>query len=153
MLKYVVTIEGHRVVALIDQFGPELSRLYIDGEFCDIYDPNDFNPWKDDELWPGFFSPMWKTILRGPFVGADGEPVLIEFQIRSGGNAVYDRILCAGEIVKRWKNTHSIGFSGRQRSLDCQRRLPRYFPCAPSSQLRNLSENKLNNIGSLKIYH
>jgi predicted TIM-barrel fold metal-dependent hydrolase len=48
---------------------------------------------------------------------------------------------------------HSIGFSGRQRSLDCQRRLPRYFPCAPSSQLRNLSENNLNNIGNLKIYH
>ena len=48
---------------------------------------------------------------------------------------------------------HSIGFSGRQRSLDCQKRLPRYFPCAPSSQLRNLSENKLYNISSLKIYH
>jgi hypothetical protein len=48
---------------------------------------------------------------------------------------------------------HSIGFSGRQRSLDCQRRLPLYFPCAPSSQLRNLSENNLNNIGNLKIYH
>jgi hypothetical protein len=48
---------------------------------------------------------------------------------------------------------HSIGFSGRRRSLDCQRRLPRYFPCAPSSQLRNLSENNLNNIGNLKIYH
>jgi hypothetical protein len=47
----------------------------------------------------------------------------------------------------------SIGFSGRQRSLDCQRRLPLYFPCAPSSQLRNLSENNLNNIRSLKIYH
>jgi hypothetical protein len=30
---------------------------------------------------------------------------------------------------------------------------PRYFPCAPSSQLRNLSENKLNDINSLKIYH
>jgi hypothetical protein len=40
MVKYMVTIEGHRVVALIDQFGLELSRLYIDGEFCDIYDPN-----------------------------------------------------------------------------------------------------------------
>jgi hypothetical protein len=50
-------------------------------------------------------------------------------------------------------NPHSIGFSGRQRSLDCQRRLPLYFPCAPSSQLRNLSENNLNNIGNLKIYH
>jgi hypothetical protein len=37
MLKYVVTIEGHQVVALIDQFGLELSRLYIDEEFCDIY--------------------------------------------------------------------------------------------------------------------
>ena len=47
----------------------------------------------------------------------------------------------------------SIGFSGRQRSLDCQRRLPLYFPCAPSSQLRHLSENNLNNIRSLKIYH
>jgi hypothetical protein len=31
--------------------------------------------------------------------------------------------------------------------------LPLYFPCAPSSQLRNLSENNLNNISSLKIYH
>ena len=30
---------------------------------------------------------------------------------------------------------------------------PRYFPCAPSSQLRNLSENKLNDINILKIYH
>ena len=48
---------------------------------------------------------------------------------------------------------HSIGFSGRQRSLDCQRRLPLYFPCASSSQLRNLSENNLNNISSLKIYY
>ena len=48
---------------------------------------------------------------------------------------------------------HSIGFSGRQRSLDCQRRLPRYVPCAPSSQLRNLSENTLNNISRLKVYH
>ena len=38
------------------------------------------------------------------------------------------------------KFPHSIGFRGRQRSLDCQRRLPRYLPCAPSSQLRNLSE-------------
>ena len=28
MLKYDVTIEGHKVVALIDQFGRELSRLY-----------------------------------------------------------------------------------------------------------------------------
>jgi hypothetical protein len=48
---------------------------------------------------------------------------------------------------------HSIGFSGRQKSLDCQRHLPRYFPCAPSSQLRNLSENRSNNISNLKIYH
>jgi hypothetical protein len=48
---------------------------------------------------------------------------------------------------------HSTELRGRQRSLDCQRRLPRYFPCAPSSQLRNLSENNLNNIGNLKIYH
>jgi hypothetical protein len=48
---------------------------------------------------------------------------------------------------------HSIGFRGRQRSLDCQRRLPRDFPCAPSSQLRHLSEHKLNNISSLKAYH
>jgi hypothetical protein len=47
---------------------------------------------------------------------------------------------------------HSIGFSGRQRSLDCQRCLPLYFPCAPSSQLRHLPENNLNNISSLKIY-
>jgi hypothetical protein len=53
----------------------------------------------------------------------------------------------------RWDDPHSIGFSGRQRSLDCQRRLPLYFPCAPSSQLHNLSENNLNNISSLKIYH
>ena len=53
----------------------------------------------------------------------------------------------------RNQNPHSIGFSGRQRSLDCQRRLPLYFPCAPSSQLRHLSENNLNNISSLKIYH
>jgi hypothetical protein len=30
---------------------------------------------------------------------------------------------------------------------------PRYFPCAPSSQLRNLSENNLNNLSNLKIYH
>jgi putative transposase len=51
------------------------------------------------------------------------------------------------------KMPQSTGFSGRQRSLDCQRRLPLYFPCAPSSQLRNLSENNLNNIGNLKIYH
>jgi hypothetical protein len=51
------------------------------------------------------------------------------------------------------KFSHSIGFSGRQRSHDCQRRLPLYFPCAPSSQLRNLSKNNLNNIGNLKIYH
>jgi hypothetical protein len=55
--------------------------------------------------------------------------------------------------AEKVKFPHSIGFSGRQRSLDCQRRLPRYFPCAPSSQLRNLSENKLNNISSLKVYH
>jgi hypothetical protein len=51
------------------------------------------------------------------------------------------------------KGSHSIGFSGRQRSLGCQRRLPLYFPCTPSSQLRNLLENNLNNIGNLKIYH
>ena len=44
MLKYAVTIEGHRVVALIDQFGLELSHFYIDGEFCDIYDPFIYNP-------------------------------------------------------------------------------------------------------------
>jgi hypothetical protein len=56
-------------------------------------------------------------------------------------------------VVYRLIFSHSIGFSGRQRSLDCQRRLPLYFPCAPSSQLRNLSENNLNNIGNLKIYH
>src|SRR5262245_478232 len=48
---------------------------------------------------------------------------------------------------------HSIGFSGRHRSLDCQGRLPLYFPCAPSSQLRNLSKNNLNNINILKIHH
>src|SRR5215216_7203991 len=47
----------------------------------------------------------------------------------------------------------STGFRGRQRSLDCQRRLPRYVPCAPSSQLRNWSKNNLNNMGNLKIYH
>jgi hypothetical protein len=29
MLKYVVSIESHRVEALIDQFGLELSRFYI----------------------------------------------------------------------------------------------------------------------------
>jgi hypothetical protein len=46
-----------------------------------------------------------------------------------------------------------LAFSGRQRSLDGQRRLPHYFPCASASQLRNLSENNLNNIGNLKIYH
>lgn len=63
MLKYDVTIDGHRVMALIDQFGQQLSRLYIDGEFCDIYDPFNYNPWKDDELWRGFHSPTWKTIL------------------------------------------------------------------------------------------
>ena len=40
VLRYEATIEGHRVVALIDQFGLELSRLYIDREFCDIYDPS-----------------------------------------------------------------------------------------------------------------
>jgi hypothetical protein len=105
MIEYVVTIEGHQVVALIDQFGFELSRLYIDGEFCDIYDPNVFNPWKEDNpLWPGFYSPKWKTILRGPFLGPDGEPVLVEFQIRAGMDDVYDRILCAGKKIKRWKN-------------------------------------------------
>jgi hypothetical protein len=49
--------------------------------------------------------------------------------------------------------SHSIGFSGKQKSLDCQRHLPRYFPCAPSSQLRDLSENRFNNISNLKIYH
>jgi hypothetical protein len=104
MLKYVVTIEGHRVEALIDQFGFELSRFYIDGEFCDTYDPNTYNPWKDDELWPGLCSPEWKTILRGPIIGEDGEPALVEFQIRSGMDDVYDRILFNGEVVKRWKN-------------------------------------------------
>ena len=50
-------------------------------------------------------------------------------------------------------SSHFIGFSGRQRSLDCQRRLPLYFPCASYSQLRNLSENNLNNISILKIYY
>jgi hypothetical protein len=105
MIEYVVTIEGHQVVALIDQHGFEVSRFYIDGEFCDIYDPSLCNPWKEDTLaWHGFCSPTWKTILRGPFLGADGEPVLVEFQIRSGADDVYDRILCAGKIVKRWKN-------------------------------------------------
>jgi hypothetical protein len=54
---------------------------------------------------------------------------------------------------RRYNKPHSIGFSGRQRSLDCQRRLPLHFPCAPSSQLRNLSENNLNNISNLKIYY
>ena len=63
MLKYVVTIEGHQVVALIDQFGRELSRLYIDRKFCDIYNPNAYNPWKDDPLWHGFHSP--KAIAHG----------------------------------------------------------------------------------------
>jgi hypothetical protein len=53
MFEYIVTIEGHRIVALIDQFGVELSRFYIDGELCDTYDADNFNPWKDDELWPG----------------------------------------------------------------------------------------------------
>jgi hypothetical protein len=82
MLKYELTIEGHRVVALIDQFGCELSRLYIDREFCDIYDPLIINPWKgEDEVAHGFFSPTWKSILRGPFLRADGEPALVEFQI------------------------------------------------------------------------
>jgi hypothetical protein len=104
MIKYEVTIEGHRVVALIDQFGRELSRLYIDEEFCDIYDPNVSNPWKDDELGPGFWSPQWKTILRGPFLRPEGEPVLVEFQIRSGNDDVYDRILCGGKKIRRWKN-------------------------------------------------
>jgi hypothetical protein len=104
MFTYVVTIEGHRVVALIDQFGVELSRFYIDGEFCDTYDPNVVNPWKDDELCHGFWSPTWKTILRGPIIRADGEPALVEFQIRSGMDDVYDRIRYDGKIVKRWKN-------------------------------------------------
>jgi hypothetical protein len=104
MVKYVVTIEGHQVVALIDQFGFERSRLYIDGEFCDIYDPFIYNPWKDDPLWPGLCSPTWKTILRGPFLREDGEPVLVEFQIRSCLDDVYDRILCGGKKIKRWKN-------------------------------------------------
>jgi hypothetical protein len=105
MIEYVVTIEGHRVVALIDQFGLELSRLYIDGEFCDIYDPSIINPWKgENDIWNGFWSPKWKTILRGPFLRPDGEPVLVEFQIRSGMDDVYDRILCAGKKIKRWKN-------------------------------------------------
>jgi hypothetical protein len=99
-----VTIEGHRVVALIDQFGVELSRLYIDGEFCDTYDANAYNPWKDDELWPGIWSPEWKTILRGPIVRRDGEIALVEFQIKSGMDDVYDRILCAGTVVKKWRN-------------------------------------------------
>ena len=104
MLKYVVTIEGHQVVALIDQFGHQLSQLYIDEEFCDIYDPFISNPWKDDELGPGFWSPQWKTILRGPFLRPDGKPALVEFQIRSGMDDVYDRILCDGKKIKRWKN-------------------------------------------------
>ena len=105
MIEYVVTIEGHQVVALIDQFGFEPSRVYIDGEFCDIYDPSIINPWKgDNDLWNGFWSPKWKTILRGPFLGPDGEPVLVEFQIRSGMDDVYDRILCAGKKIKQWKN-------------------------------------------------
>jgi hypothetical protein len=105
MIEYVVTIEGHRVVALIDQFGRELSRFYIDGELCDTYDPNVFNPWKDDELWRGFHSPgTWKTILRGPIIREDGEPALVEFQIRSGMDNVYDRIICGGKKIKRWKS-------------------------------------------------
>jgi len=37
MFEYIVTIEAHRIVALIDQFGVELSRFYIDGELCDTY--------------------------------------------------------------------------------------------------------------------
>jgi hypothetical protein len=104
MLKYFVTIEGHRVEALIDQFGFELCRFYIDEEFCDTYDPNIYNPWKDDELWPGLYSPKWKTILRGPIIREDGEPALVEFQIKSGLDDVYDRILCAGTVMKKWKN-------------------------------------------------
>jgi hypothetical protein len=104
MLKYVVTIEGHRVEALIDQFGFELSRFSIDGECCDTYDAKAYNPWKDDVLWPGLCSPRWKTILRGPIIREDGEPALVEFQIRSGMDDVYDRILFDGKIVKRWKN-------------------------------------------------
>jgi hypothetical protein len=63
------------------------------------------------------------------------------------------RVSLSDHVNAYWYFSHSIGFSGRRRSLDCQRRLPRYFPCAPSSQLRNLSENNLNNIGNLKIYH
>ena len=110
MAKYVVTIEGHRVAALIDQFGFELSRLYIDGEFCDTYDPFVLNPWKgDNDLWNGFYSPTWKTILRGPFLRTDGEPVLVEFQILSGMDDVYDRILCGGKKIKRWKNKRGRG--------------------------------------------
>jgi hypothetical protein len=108
-LKYEVTIEGHQVVALIDPFGRELSRLYIDEEFCDVYDPNAYNPWKDDGLWRGFHSPgSWKTILRGPIIRADGEPALVEFQIRSGMDDVYDRILYGGKKIKRWKNKRGL---------------------------------------------
>lgn len=104
MFEYIVTIESHRIVALIEQFGLDLCRFYIDGVLCDTYDADNFNPWKDDELWPGLCSPRWKTILRGPIIRADGVPALVEFQIRSGMDDVYDRILCGGKKIKRWKN-------------------------------------------------
>jgi hypothetical protein len=55
MFEYVVTIEGHQVVAEIANFWP--CHLYIDDDLQDTYDPNAYNPWDPDILWgSGLFS-------------------------------------------------------------------------------------------------
>jgi hypothetical protein len=103
MVEYVVTIEGHQVVAQLAYYRP--SHLYIDGELRDTYTPDGYNPWDPYNLWcEGLFALKWKTILRGQIVRTDGETALVEFQIKSGLDDVYDRILFAGKVMKRWKN-------------------------------------------------
>jgi hypothetical protein len=103
MFEYVVTIEGHRVVVRLQNFGP--SHLYIDDELRDTYTPDGYNPWETYNLFgEGLFALKWKTILRESIVRTDGQEALVEFQIRSGLDDVYDRILFAGKIMKRWKN-------------------------------------------------